>query len=80
MLGKDICSPEGSWESDGVAAELQWWRQDLTAVQLKDTFKSCTEKTKKGEKMPFKGGNLVPSQQCFHPLQVCFVTIKSQAV
>ena len=46
------------------------------ARQLKDTFKSCTEKTKEGKGMAFKGGNLVPCLQCFHLLQVCFVIIK----
>lgn len=36
-------------------------------AQLKDTFKSWAEKTKERWRMPFKGRNLVSSQQCSLP-------------
>lgn len=72
-----MCSLEGPREFDGIAGELQWQGQDYTSVQLNDTFKSFAEnRPRRGEKMAFKGRNLVPSQQCFHPLQVSFVLTK----
>lgn len=76
--GRDICSPEGPGESDGIAGELTWQRQDHVLVASKRAqryLESCAEETKEGKRMPFKGGNLVPSEQCAHLLQARFLII-----
>lgn len=69
MLGKNVCSTERpeslmQWQ---VSCSVRGRPMLQSEAQLKDASKSWAEKTKEGWRMPFKGKNLVSSQQCSLP-------------